>query len=259
MTKHEHQYSIITLREYADRAPSFGMSSELDGCLDWYVSGHSQTRDSGACERSNFRTAVRLLDGAEAEYQVVRFGHWACGWVEHILLAPAYRAFGESLECDDYPILDESDFSEVESDDECEAWSSYACTDFLRALAYRNNCERVCDLLTSDDLFELYHGSGVYPEHDDSGPAMRTQQAAEQVGRSDIAEIALLRRADNRAQKLDMTVYEGTHLRGAQSYLVLSPAAYVRTYDMTDLDAPGVKVFGDFSSLYSHLRTLEGK
>lgn len=87
---------------------------------DWLVCPVTQSRDSEALERSNFRVAVRRLGGESETVEVHRFGHWACGWFEILLVAPSRlpdaQGLAESL--DDYPVLDEMDLSELENEEE---------------------------------------------------------------------------------------------------------------------------------------------
>lgn len=86
----------------------------------WYVVPVAQNRDSPAYEVSNFRVALRMLGGElEDVVEVHRFGHWACGWFEIILISPdaeekvlTAREIESKLE--NYPLLDEDDVAELE-------------------------------------------------------------------------------------------------------------------------------------------------
>lgn len=53
---------------------------------EWYVA-IGQTRDSGLMDQSNFRTMLRELGGESDTVAVERESHWACGWVEFVLIA----------------------------------------------------------------------------------------------------------------------------------------------------------------------------
>ena len=94
---------------------------------DYYSAGVGQSRDSDALERSNFRSMLAKLGGESETVIVVRENHWAVGWVEWIAiqqnddksLAIADRTKGE---LDDYPVIDESDWSELESEDADATW-----------------------------------------------------------------------------------------------------------------------------------------
>ena len=78
----------------------------------------SQNRDSEALELSNFRVALERLGGESENVQVHRFGHWACGWFELLLVKPNTKQWQTALEIEDslldYPCLDEMDWSNLE-------------------------------------------------------------------------------------------------------------------------------------------------
>lgn len=87
---------------------------------DWVVSV-GRNRDSDLMAESNFDTALEMLGGAGKNVVVERFGHWACGWFELILVNPKSekhvriaKEIRDSLA--DYPLLDESDYSNRESE-----------------------------------------------------------------------------------------------------------------------------------------------
>ena len=96
---------------------------------DWpeYFVFLGRHRDSGLLDQSNFETALRALGGESETVLVVRENHWAVGWLEWIAIhesdADAIAA-AEEMECalSDYPILDESDFSEREFDAAARTW-----------------------------------------------------------------------------------------------------------------------------------------
>lgn len=85
----------------------------------------SQHRDSDIIAQSNFESAVRMLtevDPDSENFTICRFGHWAVGWMESIMVpinAP-YEIIGL---CEDivnsinqYPILDRDHHSEMKHD-----------------------------------------------------------------------------------------------------------------------------------------------
>lgn len=99
----------------------------------------TQHRDSDALERSNWRTAVRALNAEfygggddcfpdRPDVYEWRAGHWGVGWIEYLCVradAPddvliAAAEIVASLE--DFPCLDESDYSELEYEEACETW-----------------------------------------------------------------------------------------------------------------------------------------
>lgn len=81
----------------------------------------THNRDSGILEESNFSAALKRMGGESDSVQIVRFSHWLCGWVEMICIRdsdPDMVQKGNDIEnqLEDYPILDEEDFSNREWD-----------------------------------------------------------------------------------------------------------------------------------------------
>jgi len=96
----------------------------------------SQNRDSNALDRSNFAVVSEdMLSRFPEDCEVMRFGHWACGWVESLIVrvlktdykpsmpvdwefADAFEAIVEwSNALADYPIADEMHYSATEHDE----------------------------------------------------------------------------------------------------------------------------------------------
>ena len=87
---------------------------------DYYVL-LSRHRDSGLVEESNFWSALKVLNGESKTVKVIRSSHWAVGWIEVILIHESDKEsidkgneIEKAIEC--YPILDEYDFYERESE-----------------------------------------------------------------------------------------------------------------------------------------------
>ena len=96
---------------------------------DWLVVV-GRNRDSDVLNKSNFHSALRELGGESDTVQIVRFGHWGPGWIELILVDPQdeqRREIAESIEASlaDYPILDESDFTERETEEADRIWRDW--------------------------------------------------------------------------------------------------------------------------------------
>jgi hypothetical protein len=127
MTRQE-AIDILTPRKWS---PSNGFSS-MDSAQNYIgetVDGYivlTRNRDSDALTRSNWAVGKSMLPNAE----VYRFSHWAFGWFEHLIVptnAPdelliAAAKIVDDLE--DYPVLDDSHFSDLEYDEACEYWES---------------------------------------------------------------------------------------------------------------------------------------
>jgi len=111
----------------------------LEERQEWLVCPVSRTRDSGPLDESNFRSTLKALGGESNDVEVHRFGHWGPGWLEVILVRPGSDAQKEAEEIEaalsDYPIVDESDHSELEFEAYLEAWDFFGASDFASALA----------------------------------------------------------------------------------------------------------------------------
>ena len=94
---------------------------------NWLVAPVSQTRDSEALDHANFDATLRKLGGESDTVQVHRFGHWGPGWFEIILIDATDTARVQTAQeiedaLSDYPVVDESLWSEYESNDCAETW-----------------------------------------------------------------------------------------------------------------------------------------
>ena len=85
---------------------------------DWLVSSIQLNRDSGLIEKSNWLTFIddlgALEPGGGHHWEIHRFGHWACGWFEIVVLNPNSRdsrVLDQALKLEsalqEYPILSE--------------------------------------------------------------------------------------------------------------------------------------------------------
>lgn len=128
---HSHKAKNVRLSVEPDNLVTIG---EVLGLARWsrpdnfigtdfsdYFTGFSQTRDSCVLEQSNFAVALDRLGGESKTVVVAHFGHWACGWVEQIMV---HKSDTKALEIlselkqsyDSYPVLDDSDHSERENE-----------------------------------------------------------------------------------------------------------------------------------------------
>lgn len=101
----------------------------------------SRNRDSDLLDQSNWEVAIKRLKDSE-NVEIVRFGHWACGWIEYLCVTEGTKEanVGEEIEeqLDNYPILDEEHFSELEQKEANEVWVN--CFNNQERLEYiRNN------------------------------------------------------------------------------------------------------------------------
>jgi len=96
-------------------ANSFAYYGQREG---WYI-GLSVHRDSDVLERSNWRVIVpTLLADYPKDAAIERMHHWAVGWIDYLLVRPGTAAVRTVQEwrakLADYPIANESDYSDLE-------------------------------------------------------------------------------------------------------------------------------------------------
>lgn len=119
---------MLDTRTPADKARDVARAAGWD--LESYAAEHEwagvaigpvgQHRDSDPLELSNFRVVyVDLQTRFGDAVDTAMFGHWAVGWVEEIAwdasradVAAAVEEWRAAL--DNYPVADESDYSELE-------------------------------------------------------------------------------------------------------------------------------------------------
>jgi hypothetical protein len=101
-------------------AGSFAMwGNEWKSKANWLIAPCKHNRDSDTLTESNWSVTLSRL--APDDYEIVRFGHWACGWYEIVIVRPdtdsarACETMAQDLA--DYPVLDESHYSDAQ----CEA------------------------------------------------------------------------------------------------------------------------------------------
>lgn len=221
MPRHSIPATIPTFAEYRSQ-PDFGTSIDHDRD-EWIIAPCQQNRDSDTLTRSNFSVMVAELERIEqdaqpaedgAEYfdvfELHRFGHWAYGWLEIVLVRPGSAAaeyvadLAEALA--DYPVADEEHFSQLESDEAAESWESWGARDFKRALLkeFGNGraAEFVADVATDEQLREwmeeLYPNE---PYHFDSGGcSFPIDRAVSACGRGELAAFAWKLRGDLRGE-----------------------------------------------------------
>ena len=169
-----------TVKEW--KRPDCYMGAEWYG---WYSAGFGQSRDSDALEASNFQSAYDALKslagqlsvethdipGAlddECSVQIVRESHWAVGWVEWIAIhstntAALDKARELCQRANDYPVLNEEDFSRRE-DEECEqvwreCYSASERVDYLRHHSY--TAQSLADILQAVRAGSWYHAANM--------------------------------------------------------------------------------------------------
>jgi hypothetical protein len=130
----------------------------------WLVLPTIRTRDSGPLERCNFTAALEQLGGESDTVEIHRFGHWACGWLEIVLVDPSRLADAQAIEdrLADYPVLDEDALSDLEFEEAAEAWEAMRPSDRIDWLRRdRHECGSLAELLGAIRGGELPQGVDV--------------------------------------------------------------------------------------------------
>jgi hypothetical protein len=96
-------------------------------------------RDSDDLTNSNFICGLRAIGGESDTVLIVNEGHWAVGWVEWIAIhksdLTAIELANEILDAlSDYPVLDDSDFSQREMESANQVWAN--CYDAKERVEY---------------------------------------------------------------------------------------------------------------------------
>lgn len=163
---------------------------------DWLIA-YAQHRDSDTITRSNWASFLEALGGESDTVAIERSSHWAVGWVEYLVIDPAdtervklAEELRESLE--DYPVLDEMAWSDLEHEEYTEAWQDYGRGDFLRGLRRKFNLSDVAEELLDQDeelqsFFESLIPSGEYFIAEGSGVSIQTRYAVDRCDRDAIA------------------------------------------------------------------------
>jgi hypothetical protein len=188
MSNFPHHCRRVDVTEYGSVWP------ERDG--KWLISDYLCTGDYvDSYSRSNARVFAREFAAGEGTWW-----RWARGSIAIRTLA--YRNSREVRETlddlADYPLLDESDHSELEMEDEQEGWESWGRSDFRRELvrvveAHLSNRElthdangfdadeiidRISDEQVDALFYELCRQEETYTEHSSEGPSFPTVDLA---------------------------------------------------------------------------------
>lgn len=102
-------------------------SSYAGPSFDEYYIVIGQNRDSDILSQSNFESALNELGGETETVRVIRQGHWACGWIELLMIHESdieslIKADKMMKDYDNYPVIDEQHYSDLEY----ETYSKYA-------------------------------------------------------------------------------------------------------------------------------------
>jgi hypothetical protein len=136
----------------------------------------SQSRDSDSLSRSNYERIFEDLKelnpkdwtGGNAPVYDFRAGHWACGWVEYLMVkdnAPDnILIISAEILCalSDYPVYDETHWSELEYNEAGDYWAS---------LNVRDRAELIKETGCGASIFAARYD---YLPQDDNGSLMES-------------------------------------------------------------------------------------
>jgi hypothetical protein len=194
---------------YGDHSPTaFDRNINIDDedteRSKWFVMPVSRTRDSGPLDESNFHSFLDGLGGESETVEVHRFGHWGPGWYEIIIVSPEDEkalksAYDMARSLENYPALDDQDWSNREWEEFEQSWDSWGCTGFRDRLsddfALYESTRSLLDDVSNDDLRELFLKYATEPYYDDgSGVSIRVESG--QIPRDDLARLLWKARRD---------------------------------------------------------------
>ena len=184
------------MQRYKDFSPtSFDSHIEVEDIEDWFIV-LGRNRDSDILSESNWATVLEELGDEGDNVEIHRFGHWANGWFEIMLVRPDTKEADMAQEITnalaDYPVFDEDDLSRRECEEAGESWENRASDDAWEALENLLDEDNAEDLnedreaflkarnLTEDELdLELYRAS-EWEFHSD-GAHFHVDRAADTV------------------------------------------------------------------------------
>lgn len=207
-------YTPEHLERWSSRDPAFGSSNNYIGedLSAFYVAPISQGRDTeDSVTLSNWRTISAELErvATHPNTGVSRFGHWAVGWYELFLIHESDTA---ALQCADRwasdladdPVADESDLSELEHEQECEAWERYGEQEWREALENALEeyapedasiwwAQEAIEKLTDSELYDSWHRlterCGWHCRHESDGPRFNIEGPAELLTVEELAKL----------------------------------------------------------------------
>lgn len=188
------------------RFDSFAWFDRPADCENWTIY-YTHHRDSDTLTRSNAHVICEALDALESEdVRGESHSHWAVGWVEGYAIrvrnesgeiTEAFKVLADLLmQMEDYPVLDEDHWSELECDEAIAAWDDWARRDYVYALrkelearGYERVAEAVDDMSAEavDDMVEHARQSVNWEyEFESSGPYFNIEGLVELTRDCDI-------------------------------------------------------------------------
>lgn len=127
-----------------ERPPYWGYSGGLD-LSHWGRTGFSLTRDSDLVVESNW-AQINLEIAENDSFSVERSRHWAVGWIKELFvdtqdLAAVDLVMALHQRLEDYPLLDEEAYSELEWNDWLDQFDSWGQSDLFAAIGWPDSDE----------------------------------------------------------------------------------------------------------------------
>jgi len=123
------EFSLPSLRKAVSSPTGLDSLSNYAGQLpdDGWGVVVARNRDSDLLANSNFEVALEQLGGEGENVEVVRIGHWACGWIEYLAVREGTTDYEIALDIhlslEDYPVLDDEDLSRREYEEAHRVWA----------------------------------------------------------------------------------------------------------------------------------------
>ncbi len=164
--------------------PDFAYWGEND---DW-LTAVAMHRDSDALERSNFRViSSDLMARFPDDVTVETFSHWLVGHTEECLVRPdspaadAAQAWRDKL--DDYPVADEDDFSEEETNESLESAAEFVRSEYRWYPRLVANAETVASYLyaNTEDYSKWVTLGGWWPHVHERDKSRNDQRDRDEV------------------------------------------------------------------------------
>lgn len=96
---------------------------------DWLVGPCGTNRDADVLTQANWKALNNELDKIDPDlldHEVHRFGHWANGWFEIVIIRPNSKCVEFALECEsglaNYPVLCENTLADLELESALDWW-----------------------------------------------------------------------------------------------------------------------------------------
>ncbi len=163
------------MKQYSEFQPT-GFDSKglgLNDKQDWLVSPAARNRDSGCLERSNFEVLEKdyaKIDPEGLDHECHRFGHWANGWFEIIIVRPGSDVAKSAEEWEDFLsdglVADEFHLSNLECEEAAEAWGRLSVADRLELLQDHGTPRYPSG---PSDIVWIMQARRDYPPRDDNG------------------------------------------------------------------------------------------